>query len=472
MSETAADIEGFVAAIGDIPHLLDPALVRQKSRDMSGAYSPVLKRELRGRDADLVVSPRGREDVFRIAAAAARHGVPLIARGGGTANFGQGIPLRGGAMLDMTALTRVLWQKGPAVRAEPGIRLIDLDAATRPNGWELRIHPSTKRQATLGGFVGGGHAGVGSCRWGILRDRGNILGLQVLSVEAEPKLVELRGAAVNLVHHAYGTNGIMLELEMPLAPAWPWVEAVTFFPDFLQSVRFSEALAMADGIVTKLISLDAWPLPSMMRPLAPLVREGEAMVLCMVAEPCMEAYRELVADHGGVIAGECAEGQGAYGAPLYEFAWGHARFHINKVDRSLVGCVGLYTQPDLVGSIARSVRRFEKLGAFHFEVKRFDSGLSFQGSPLFPYVDDAQLAAVVAGMQEDGAMAANNHTFLVREGGMKPVDEAEIAFKRRMDPHDLLNPGKLATDAGSVAASAGTALKAGGWTYAATSTAA
>ncbi len=100
----------------------------------------------------------------------------------GTANFGQGIPLHGGAIVDMTALNRILWIKGATLRAEPGIRLVDIDAATRPEGWELRMHPSTKRTATLGGFVGGGHAGIGSCVYGVLRDRGNIIGLEVVSV--------------------------------------------------------------------------------------------------------------------------------------------------------------------------------------------------------------------------------------------------------------------------------------------------
>jgi FAD/FMN-containing dehydrogenase len=163
--------------------------------------------------------------------------------------------LQGGAIVDTTALNNIAWVRASKVRAECGARLIDIDTRTREQGWELRIHPSTKKASTLGGFVGGGHAGVGSCVYGILRDRGNILAMEVVSVEEDPKIVELRGDEVNLVHHAYGSNGIITELEMPLAPAWPWTEAIVPFDEFMDSVSFAHALATSDGVVKKLISV-------------------------------------------------------------------------------------------------------------------------------------------------------------------------------------------------------------------------
>lgn len=460
---THPSLSPFLEAIGDVPVTTDPVLVRQRSRDMSSAFSPILKREARDRSADAILEPRTREEVLRIAAAAARTRMPLIARGGGSANFGQGIPLQGGAVLDLTALNRVLWAREGKVRAECGARMIDIDAATRPTGWELRMHPSTRRAGTIGGYIGGGHAGVGSCTWGILRDAGNILGLQVLSVEEEPRVVELRGADVNLPHHAYGANGIILEAEMPLAPAWAWVEAVTLFPDFMAAVRFAHALTVSDGIVKKLVSVQQWPIARMIPPLAAVGREGEHMVLSMVAAPFVENLEGLVRDFGGSVTSLAAEREGSYGAPLYEFSWGHTRLHINKTDRRQVSLVGLYRDPGLVEMIGRSAERFRDLGPMHLEAKRIDGTVAFQGAPIFPYLDDAQLAAVNEGMQADGAIAANNHTFLVREGGMKPVDGIEIAFKRSMDPYDLLNPGKLAIDAASVAASAGAGFATKGW---------
>jgi len=465
------DISAFLAALGDVPAITDPAVVRRKSRDMTANFSPVMKDDALGHVADLIVQPRDKADVLRLASAAARTGMPLVMRGAGTCNFGQGIPLAGGAMVDMTGLAQVLWTRDQRVRAQAGARLAAIDEATRPTGWELRMHSSTRKVATIGGFVGGGHAGVGSCAYGILRDRGNILGLEVVSVEAEPRVAQLTGDRVNLVHHAYGSNGIVTEVEMPLAPAWPWREQVVVFPEFMTSVQFAHALATADGIVKKLISVIGGPIWRMMRTLRPYGREGtDGMVLAMVAAPLVDAFRALVAEFGGEITSDAAEGQGPYRIPIYEMSWGHTRMHVNREHPDIVSNVGLYLDPDLVGAIARSHRRFRHMEGMHFEVKRFDGQLSFQGSPFFRYQGDAQLAEVMRGMAEDGAMVANNHTFLVKEGGMKSVDGEDAAFKQAMDPHGLMNPGKLRFDAQAAQESTGGALPSAGWRYAAAGT--
>jgi FAD/FMN-containing dehydrogenase len=168
----------------DIPHTTDPALVRQKSRDFFW-YSPVLNRQLHGCSAQAVVSPRHEADVVRVAAGCFRHNVPITARGGGTGNYGQAVPLHGGVVLDMTALDTVEWQRPGKLRVGPGRKMIDIDRETRPNGWELRMHPSTKRTATIGGFVAGGSGGVGSVTWGGLREPGNVAAAHIVTTEAE-----------------------------------------------------------------------------------------------------------------------------------------------------------------------------------------------------------------------------------------------------------------------------------------------
>ncbi len=187
------DLTAFRAAIGDIPQQDHPKIVLQKSRDHYW-YSPRLKAELENVTAQLVVTPRDQADVVTILAAAFKSGIPVTPRGAGTGNYGQAMPLSGGVILDLTSLDKIVSISRDRVRAEAGIVLEKLDEQTKEAvGGELRFHPSTYRMATLGGFIAGGSGGVGSIRWGGLRNLGNILGLKVITCEENPRILDLTG---------------------------------------------------------------------------------------------------------------------------------------------------------------------------------------------------------------------------------------------------------------------------------------
>ncbi|MFV0243524.1 MAG: FAD-binding oxidoreductase [Qingshengfaniella sp.] len=459
------DIAGFKAALGPIEVDDSPEMIRRKSMDMSGKFSPLMKEAMKGRQADLIVTARCRADLLRIASAAAVHKVPLVLRGAGTANLGQGIPLNGGAIVDTRGVNRVIDLAPGQVTVEPGARISAIDDAARKIGWELRMHPSTKRMATIGGYIGGGHAGVGSCAWGILRDTGNIRSITVASVEEQPRIVKLEGSDVNLVHHAYGTNGIILELGLPLTHAWRWRETVAAFPSLVQATRFAYELYTSDGILRKLISTFDAPLPRMIRPLAPYLRDGEAMVLTMTAMDFDRERSELVARHQGRIAVEAEEGRGPYGFPIYEFSWGHARHHINHTDPDLINLIGLFPSSDPVAAILRLAERTRAIGPLQFEAKRFDGQLAFQGSPFFRYESETQLAEILSLLRQEGLQTANNQTWDLKQGGMKPITDRDLAFKRDMDPQDLLNPGKFPFPGDVGAIDSGAALPSSGWAY-------
>src|SRR5580692_2068797 len=253
-------LKSFLADIVGIDFSTELIDRKRRSRDYFW-YSPILHEQLKGSLADVVVTPRDEAEVVRVAAACARHRIPLTVRGGATGNYGQCVPLEGGVVLDMALLNRIEWQKSGLVRVEAGAKLFDIDAATRPNGFELRMHPSTKRMAQIGGFVAGGSGGVGSVTFGGMREPGNIVAARIVTLECEPRVIELRGDAAQKISRAYGTTGIITALEMPLAPAQPWIDVIVAFDDFIEAVRFGHTIAMADGIVKKLLSPVQWPLP-------------------------------------------------------------------------------------------------------------------------------------------------------------------------------------------------------------------
>ena len=453
----------FLEALGNIPHSRDPSALRVKSADFSW-FSPIMSAALAGRQAEVVVSPRDEQEVVTIASACARHRVPLVARGGGTGNFGQAVPLAGGAVVEMVGLDRLVFQKGNVARAQAGIRLGALDEQLRKGGRELRMHPSTKKLATLGGFVGGGHAGVGTVNWGILRDRGNLLGLKIITIEEKPRVLELRGDDVNLVHHAYGVNGLVTEVELPLAPAYEWLDTIVAFDDFERAAAFGMALATADGVLKKLVSVHAWPIPGFFVPLKHHLPEGRAAALLMIGAETREAFEALVRDFGGSVT-MCVPQ-----ANIYEYTWGHTTMHALRADRSLTYLVCIFPKDGTLGAIGRVHRRLGAEVMLHLEFKRFAGYMTAEGVPLFRYQGFEQMTRLYKAFEAEGVRIANAHTFLLQNGGMKDLDAAQIDFKRAVDPHLLMNPGKVAGLDDLPGGLSGTALEAAqlpasGWAY-------
>ncbi|WP_220348168.1 FAD-binding oxidoreductase [Alkalilimnicola ehrlichii] len=327
-------LAALISELSDLSLITDPGRLERFSRDFAW-FSPILTEQLADKRADLVVRPNDETEIKRVIAACHRHRVPLTLRGSGTGNYGQCTPLEGGVVMDMSALNQVRWIEGGVARVQAGTRLVNIDKEARPKGWEMRLLPSTYRLATAGGFYCGGFGGVGSITYGSIGDPGNVLGVRALSLEAEPRELELRGREALDLYHAYGVNGIITEIEFALAPAYDWQEALLTFPDFMEAVRFCQTLGRASGVIKKLLTVLADPLPQMCG-LEEQVPAGRTAVLCIVAKPSFDATRELCEQYGGAIA-LTQEHADVYGTAhsLIEHAWNHTTLHIFKRDKGI-----------------------------------------------------------------------------------------------------------------------------------------
>ena len=431
--------------LADIPLTTEPGLVRQKSRDFFW-YSPVLNRQLRGCSAEAVISPRNEAEVIRVVAACFRHKVPITARGGGTGNYGQAVPLQGGVVLDMTALDTIAWQRPGMLRVGPGRKLTDIDRETCPNGWELRMHPSTKRTATIGGFVAGGSGGIGSVTWGGLREPGNVATARIVTMEEEPRVFELREGEAQAVNHAYGTTGLITALEMPLAPAWYWIDMIVAFPTFMDAVRFGYLVASADGIVKKLVCPIAWPAPDSFRQIKDHCPDGQAVVMVMIAEPSVPASKSVLSRRhpAGTVTFEQPTAEARGEMPLYEFTWNHTTLQMLKRDRGVTYLQALHPAARLLDSVAEIEALFGEELILHLEFLRVAGQVAASGLPIVRFTSEERLSQVIAEHRSRGVSIADPHVFTLEDGGgHKRVDADQLAFKREIDPLGLLNPGKM-----------------------------
>jgi FAD/FMN-containing dehydrogenase len=422
-----------------------PALVKQKSRDFYW-YSPVLKAQLDNVSGDLVVSPSSEEEVIRILRVAYAHGVPVTPRGAGTGNYGQAMPLSGGIVLNLANMNKVKSIAPGRVVSEPGVIIAELDRQTKAHsGQELRFHPSTAQTATIGGFVAGGSGGVGSITWGGLRDLGNILRLRVVTMEAAPRVLDLTGRDLQKVSHAYGTNGIITEVEMPLAPAYDWIDVLVGFDDFMDAVRFSDALAHENGILTKEIAPIAAPIPHLYFPRhKPWIREGQSVAVLMIAPFAMDAFEAFCRSHRAEITFRSDKVESMKGIPhAYELAWNHTTLRAIKVEPSFTYLQVQYPGPDHVERVRRMTEIFGDEVPGHLEFIRFNGAIQCAGLPLVRYTTEARLEEIIRIHEDNGCPIFNPHRYTLEEGGMKRTDAVQLAFKQETDPKGLLNPGKM-----------------------------
>ena len=98
-----AGVKVFTRADDDANQL---RMIRKLSRD-AFEYSPVLAKKLEGLEADAVAFAKSQEDVVAVVAAAVSENVPVVARGAGTGNYGQAVPLFGGVVLDLSGLDQI-----------------------------------------------------------------------------------------------------------------------------------------------------------------------------------------------------------------------------------------------------------------------------------------------------------------------------------------------------------------------------
>jgi len=440
------DIAALKARLAGIRLEDNPAVLRQKSRDFYW-YSPTLKRQLDGVVGDILAAPVSEEEVLRVLAACFELGIPVTPRGTGTGNYGQAMPLAGGLVLDLSGIDKVLDIAPGRVRAQAGALLADIDAACAGSGQELRLHPSTYRTASLGGFIAGGSGGVGSISWGGLRDLGNILSLRLATMEANPRLLTLTGEEVQKVAHAYGTNGIILDIEMPLAPAYDWTEAIVGFSDFNEAAAYANALGEQDALLKKLVSVIAAPIPqiSFLRH-RPFLPEGRHVVLVMLAPMGRAAFESFTARWGGemLFRSDLLPPEERKGLPpLYELAWNHTTLRALRVDPAITYLQTLYPFPEQLRLVAKVHELLGEEVPAHLEFVRFDGKVTCFGLPLVRFTSEERLEEIVALHEKLGIPVFNPHRYTLEEGGMKQTDPAQLAFKRQADPKGLLNPGKM-----------------------------
>ena len=129
---------------------------------------------------DIVVRPATAEQVADIVKLANRTLTPIVPRGAGTAMCGHTVPLKGGIILDLTAMNRIKEMRVEDLYcvAEPGVIYDTLNAELGKHGFWFPTTPGSAEACTIGGMVATNASGMRAIKYGATRDY--VLGLEVV----------------------------------------------------------------------------------------------------------------------------------------------------------------------------------------------------------------------------------------------------------------------------------------------------
>jgi FAD/FMN-containing dehydrogenase len=440
-------ITALAALVGDPSRVLTaPQVVQRLSRDFYW-YSPVLKKQLDGKSGEIVVQPLAVNEIQRVLHYCHHHNLSVTARGAGTGNYGQAVPLQGGVVLDLVRMDRIeaIQADGIAV-CEPGVRLGVLENEARKVGWELRCYPSTIIKASLGGFLAGGSGGIGSVSHGGLRDFSTVRALEVVTMESQPRLVRHEGEEVHDILHAWGTNGVITRIWLALTPAVEWAQCVVAFDSFDSAFDFSERIATNAAWNKRLVTTFEWPIPSFFSPVRQYAPDGKALIFFLVAANQLAALETVARNSDGTVTYSGAY-LGLRSTPLLsDYTWNHTTLWALKTDPAYTYLQCGFDPTAVRDQLQQLKARFSSQVLFHMEFMKNGAGRVIPGAiPLVYYSSEEKLNEIISFCRQIGIFVANPHVNNVEGGGRYRADNGQLVAKQKFDPKGLLNPGKMIT---------------------------
>ncbi|MGW1025323.1 FAD-binding oxidoreductase [Streptomyces sp. NPDC002577] len=421
-------LEEFCAAATDLigadAVVRDDASLDKASVDWAH-MSPILSAKLPAGRAEVVLRPTSHEQIPGILALAHRHRVPVTARGKGTGNYGQAIPLHGGVVLDLTGCGRILDAGDGWIRAEAGAKMSDLEEHARSLGQELWMFPSTFG-TTVGGFLAGGSGGTGSLVHRTNAD-GFVREVTVVPCTGNAEPFARKGPDALPYVHAYGTSGIIATATVGLQRARDWTGLFAAFDDWTAATA-----ALADLVrlepAPRLVSLDEAGLVETFQP-DPALDSTALSVRAIVEAEAEPAAREIVTSRGGRVLEVRPAPEGP--ALISSLSFNHPTYHLMKAKD---GYFHLEISGDALLGDPAEVKKVFPDTLLHLEGMR--SGTV--GMLMARYEDERTVYEGITALAALGVGVHDPHNWFV-DRRIELVRQAA----RTTDPLGLLNPGKL-----------------------------
>ncbi len=425
---------------------------------------------------DMVVQPRTVEEVSEIMKVANAEKIPVVPRGAGTGLCGSAVPIKGGIVMDMSRMNKILnisvgdlW-----VDVQAGCVYNALNDAIGKMGFFFPCSPGSAEAATIGGMVSANASGMKAVKYGATRDF--VLGLTF--VKADGEIVRAGTHTIKdssgyqlarLLCGSEGTLGVITDVTLKLATKPKTsASALVSFKTIYDAGRFVSAVMAKPLIPASCELMDKVSIDAVNKALNNPLPNCEALCIIEVDGEPEQVDRDLK------IVAEIAETIGATSVtPTHDkkqiAAWTAARKSVMTALSALKpGYSSVSLADDMgvpVSKIPDAVTKYQEI-ADKYRVTVATYGHAADGNlhtkmllnPLDKDEWDRGVAAVSEIFDETiklGGTVTGEHGVGISKAPdfqkeRKSVLSSIKAIKAAMDPNNILNPGKLEQWEGSI----------------------
>jgi len=260
---------------------------------------------------DVVVKPRDRDQVAAIVKLANEKGIPLYPRGAGTGLSGGSLPVKGGIVIVLTDMNRILEidRENLLAVVQPGVVTAQLHQAAEKEGLFYPPDPASSDACTIGGNIAECAGGPRGFKYGVTRDY--VLGLEIVSPTGDVLCVGGKTVKnvsgydlTRLLVGSEGTLGIITEATLRLIPRPRAVRTLmAVYDDLLKAGEAVVKISTSGVIPATLEIMDRPTIQCVTRYSGcDLPQDAEAILIIEV-----DGMESAVAEEADIVARVCRE---------------------------------------------------------------------------------------------------------------------------------------------------------------------
>lgn len=461
LAAVARNEQGIAAAVGILKQRFgDRFQTGQAIREQHGHTTTYIPNQ----SPDAVVFPESTAEVQEIVRVCAEHRVPVIAYGTGTSLEGHVNAPGGGICIDTSRMNRILAVNSEDLdcTVEPGVTREDLNRHLRDSGLFFPIDPGAN--ASLGGMAATRASGTNAVRYGTMRE--NVISLTAVMPDGRAITTASRARKssagydlTRLIVGSEGTLGIITSLTLRLSGIPQAISGgVCPFPS-VEAACNAVIMTIQMGIpVARIELVNQLQMRAMIAYSKLNYPESPCLFLefhgseASVAEQA-ETFGEIAAEFGGgpFLWTTVAEERSELWKARHNAYWAAQTLRPGAKALSTDVCVPISRLAECIAATEEDIARSGLIapivghvgdGNFHVLVlMNPDNGKEIEAAEEFVARLNARAIAMEGTCTGEHGIGQGKMAFLRQELG--DAVDFMAALKQALDPHDIMNPGKV-----------------------------